>query len=157
MCSVVKEQTLTDDSLQTFLCEIESIVNNRPITRIPGDSDDQAPLTPNHLLMLKGDLNLPPAITSDLNQYAKRRWKQVQYLSDLFWRRWTREYLPQLQVRQKWLQPQRNAEIGDIVMVVSEVTRTRNVCPLGKVLETIPDKNRLIRQVKVRTKTGILT
>ena len=42
------------------------------------------------------------------------------------------------------------------MMVVSEAT-PRNVWPLGKVLETMPDKNGLVRQVKVRTKTGILT
>ncbi|XP_072041448.1 uncharacterized protein [Amphiura filiformis] len=84
MCSIVREQTLTDDSLHTLLCEIESILNNRPITTVPGESTDPEPLTPNHILLLKGDMNLPPAVTGKLNQYAKRRWKQVQYMSDLF-------------------------------------------------------------------------
>ncbi len=31
--------------------------------------------------------------------YIRRRWRQVQYLSDLFWKRWIREYLPLLQER----------------------------------------------------------
>ncbi|XP_072043045.1 uncharacterized protein [Amphiura filiformis] len=156
MCSIVREQTLTDDSLHTLLCEIESILNNRPITTVPGESTDPEPLTPNHILLLKGDMNLPPAVTGKLNQYAKRRWKQVQYMSDLFWRRWTREYLPQLQERQKWLRPNRNAEVGDIVLVINEST-PRNMWPLGKVVETWPNRDGFIRRVRVKTKNSILT
>ena len=99
MRSVIREQVLTDDTLHTLLCEIEAIVNNRPITSVPADASDPEPLTPNHLLQLKTTCNLPPTITGKLSQYAKRRWKQVQYLAGLFWRRWKAEYLPQLQQR----------------------------------------------------------
>ena len=155
MFALSKEQTMNDDCLQTVLCEVEAIINSRPITGIPGESDDPEALTPNHLLLLKGNVNLPPTITGNLNQYAKRRWKQARYLADLFWRRWTREYLPQLQARQKWLQPRRNTQVGDLVLVVSETT-PRNEWPLGKVVETIPGRDGLVRQVRVKTKTNIL-
>ncbi|XP_072020456.1 uncharacterized protein [Amphiura filiformis] len=156
MCSVIKEQILTDDSLHTLLCEIEAIVNSRPLTNAPGEVSDLEPLTPNHLLQLKSDMILPPAAAGKLSQYAKRRWRQVQYLADLFWRRWIKEYLPQLQQRQKWIHPQRNAKVGDVVMVVNEST-PRNVWPLGRVIETLPASDGLVRRVRVKTRTSILT
>ena len=49
--------------------------------------------------------------------YSRNRWRQIQYLADLFCRRWIKEYLPSLQERQKWNRPRRNFVIGDIVLV----------------------------------------
>jgi hypothetical protein len=39
-------------------------------------------------------------------------------MADLFWHRWTKEYLLLLQERQKWTAVKRNLSIGDIVLVV---------------------------------------
>ena len=44
-----KGQTLTDESLCTFLCEVEAIINSRPITTAQSDPGDLEPLAPNHL------------------------------------------------------------------------------------------------------------
>ena len=49
--------------------------------------------------------------------YARCHWRQVQYLANLFWSRWIKEYLTILQSRQKWLMPKRNLVVGDIVLV----------------------------------------
>ncbi|XP_071948973.1 uncharacterized protein [Antedon mediterranea] len=124
--ALVQSQTLTDDTLHTFICEVENIVNNRPITSNQEDVNDLKPLTPNQLILLKGDVNLPPCNSENKSNYFRRRWKQAQYLADRFWERWKSEYLPLLQRRQKWLSPRRNAKIGDIVLLISEKT-PRNV------------------------------
>ena len=58
----------------------------------------------------------------------------MQYLADIFWKRWVKEYLPTLQVRQKWFRPRRNFAIGDIVLVMDQ-TMPMNCRPLGKVIE----------------------
>lgn len=50
--SVLKEQTLDDKTLQTALCEVEAIMNDRPITTASNDPNDLESLTPNHLLQL---------------------------------------------------------------------------------------------------------
>ncbi|TWW61438.1 hypothetical protein D4764_04G0000850 [Takifugu flavidus] len=71
-----KEQTLTDDSLQTFLCEVESIINGRPITSVSDDPCDIEPLTPNHLLLMKTQPNMPPGIFNKDDLYARKRWRQ---------------------------------------------------------------------------------
>ncbi|XP_050392950.2 uncharacterized protein LOC126811404 [Patella vulgata] len=86
--------------------------------------------------------------------YIKRRWRQVQYLTDIFWKRWIHEYLPCLQERQKWLYPKRNVEIGDIVLVID--SNIRNSWALARVISVITDKGGLSRIATVKTKSGIL-
>jgi hypothetical protein len=82
--------------------------------------DDLEPLTPNHLLLLKGKPALPPGVFQKQDLYPKRRGRQVQYISDSFWKRWSREYLPLLQERQKCLEKRSNVGEGDIVLIVDE-------------------------------------
>lgn len=38
--------------MQTVLCEIEAILNDRPITKLSDDANDLEPLTPNEYLPL---------------------------------------------------------------------------------------------------------
>lgn len=98
---VVREQVLNDDCLHTLFCEIEAIFNDRPITANSDVLSDLEPFTPNHLLLMKRKPNLPSGIFSKTDNYGKRRWRQVQYMANLFWCRWVREYLPLHQERQK--------------------------------------------------------
>ncbi|XP_038063156.1 uncharacterized protein LOC119733862 [Patiria miniata] len=151
--SLMKQQTLTDESLHTLLCEVESIINSRPLTRVSDDVNDLEALTPNHLLLLKSTPHspqLPPVVNQETDVYARRRWRQVQYLSDVFWRRWVKEYLPQLQERHKWVRPQPNVGVGDLVLVV-DTSVPRNLWPLGRVVRTMPD----VRSVEVKTNTNV--
>ena len=87
--SLVHQQNvrLDDESLQTIFCEIESIVNGRPITEMSNNPDDLEALTPNHLLFHAPGESLPPGIFVPQDNYAKRKWRQIQYLADLFWKR----------------------------------------------------------------------
>ena len=80
----------------------------------------------------------------------------MQYLADIFWKRWVKEYLPTLQVRQKWFRPRRNLAIGDLVLVMDQ-TMPRNCWPLGKVIEVNSGRDGLVRSVKVKSKGRILT
>ena len=132
LAGLLKEQTLIDDGLRTLLSEVESILNSRPLTRSSSDPNDLICLTPNHLLLLKDQPSLPIGVFVKEDSYVRRRWRQVQYLSDLFWKRWVREYLPFLQEKQKWLFPKRNVQVGDIVLVV-DPSAPRGSWPLGKV------------------------
>lgn len=95
--SVLQQQTVDDEGLQTVMCEVEAIINSRPITHSSDDPNDVEALTPNHLLLMKTQPNIPPGVFDKDDQYARRRWRQIQYIADLFWIRWTREYLPLLQ------------------------------------------------------------
>ena len=52
---------LDDESLRTFMCEAETIVNGRPLTvNQLTDPDSPEPLTPSHLLAMKSKVLLSP-------------------------------------------------------------------------------------------------
>ena len=57
---LLQEQVLDDEGLCTLMCEVESIVNGRPITKVSDDPRDCNALTPNHLLLLRGGSAMPP-------------------------------------------------------------------------------------------------
>ncbi len=97
--SVTSEQYLDEEGLQTVMCEVEAILNSRPLTSVSDNPNDLEPLTLNHLLQLKVQPLLPPGLFVNEDLYSRRRWRQVQYIADLFWKRWIQEYLPLLQAR----------------------------------------------------------
>ncbi|KAJ8017951.1 hypothetical protein HOLleu_44328 [Holothuria leucospilota] len=112
---ILREQTVNSEVLHTVLVEAESILNSRPLTDISPNSDDEEPLTPNHLLLLRKG---PEAPIGSVEPYSKKRWLQAQYLASLFWTRWRREYLPLLQKRHKWTIPKQNVKVNDVVLLV---------------------------------------
>ncbi|XP_046339933.2 uncharacterized protein LOC124121032 [Haliotis rufescens] len=140
---------LDDEALNTLFCEVESIINGRPITDLSYDVHDLSVLTPNHLLYLRSGEKMPPGTFKKEDIYSRRRWKQVQYLADIFWKRWKKEYLPLLQQKQKWNQIKRNLQIGDIVLIMDNTPR--NAWALARVTELYHDRKNLVRTVKVKT------
>lgn len=142
---------LDDASLRTLLYEAMAIVNSRPLT-VDGINDPHAlePLTPNHLIMMKSKVALPPPgvfVKEDL--YTTKRWRRVQYLIEQFWGRWKKEYLLNISTRQKWHLPQRNLRANDIV-IIKDDNLPRNHWQLGRVVETVQDSDGLVRRVKVQ-------
>lgn len=65
----------------------------------------------------------------------------MQYIADLFWKRWIQEYLPLLQVRQKWSRSRCNFRQGDIVLV-ADASALRGSWMLARVTEAFPDSKR---------------
>ena len=74
----------------------------------------------------------------------QRKWKAVQSATNMFWSRWTREYLPMLAERKKWLLLNINLKRGDLVLL----------CDKRRIVETLPGPDNVARAVKVKTKDG---
>lgn len=155
LAALVKEQLMNDEELITLLCEVEKILNDRPLTPLSDHPDDPEPLTPNKLLLLKSNPCLPLDVLTKHDKYGKR-WRQAQCLANSFWKRWIKEYLPALQTRQRWVSPRRNFAVGDLVLVADEKT-PRGSWPMGIIEEVFPDSKGFIRRVKVRTVASIYT
>ena len=109
-------------------------------------------MTPNHLLLLRSASTAPIGVFTKQDLF-RRRWRQVQYLADIFWKRWIKEYLPALQERQKWVNPKPNLQVGDLVLILHE-NSPRNQWPLGLVIEVFPGADDLVRTVRVKTQAG---
>ena len=154
LAGLTREQTLGEEELCTLLTVAEGIVNSRPITPVSADPKDLEALTPNHLLMLKPTAMLP--VETNSADALRKSWKQVQYLADLFWKRWLKEYLPLLRSRTKWTEPRRNVSQGDIVLLVDHLL-PRNQWKLGRVLQALPGEDGLVRVAKIKTQDTELT
>lgn len=152
--ALLKQQALSDEGLTTLMCLVEAIINGRPLTVVSDDASDPEPLTPNHLLILRQSNVFPSDVLGKEDVYSRRRWRQIQYLANVFWRRWTREYLPGLQQRQKWSSPVKNLAVGDIVLIMEDLPR--NQWLMGRIIETFPGRDNLVRTAKVKTKSTTL-
>jgi hypothetical protein len=149
------EQKLTDETLLTLLTQVEGIMNSRPITTVSDDPDCIEPLSPSQLLTLKRPQVQPVDVFVKQDVYARRRWRQVQFLAGLFWQRWQREYLPMLQRRDKWTVPRRNIRLGDVVLL-HDSNAPRGTWPLARVLEVFPGSDGLVRSARIKVKDTIL-
>jgi ribonuclease HI len=140
---------LSDDELHTLMCEVESIVNSRPLTTVSSDPHDTEPLSPAHLLMLKPLFTMPPpGVFQQPDLYSRKRWRRIQYLADLFWTRWKKEFLALLQERSKWRVPRRDIKVGDVVLLKEE--SPRNAWPLALVESTKNGRDGRVREACVR-------
>ena len=101
LIALIGSQTLNDEGLVTFMTEVETILNSRPLVPVMYDDKGQKPLIPNHLLLFKGNPNLPPGLFDQKHCYTRRRWAQIQYMSNQFWCRRIKEFLPNIPQRQK--------------------------------------------------------
>ena len=150
---------LDNESFCTLMAEVESIVNSRPLTLENINDPESMPLTPNHLLTLKSKVVMPPpGVFQDADIYCRKRWRTVQYLANVFWNRWRKEYLQSLQSRVKWTEQKRNFNAGDVVLLKDpdsdRIKVPRNNWPMGVVVNTFPGEDGLVRSVEVKVASG---
>ena len=141
---------VADEVLHTVFVEAENLVNSRPLTRVSSDCADGAALTPNHLLIMSGNV---PALWGKygVGETARRKWKLVQHLLAEFWSRWSREYVPSLQHRQKWREVARDYAVGDVVIVLEDQLKSLSgKWPLALVTEVVPSADGKVRHMQLR-------
>lgn len=156
MAGLPQQSILDDEALTTLFCEIEAIVNSRPLTTPSSDVNDPPPLTPNSILTHKTSTFLPPpGKFQEPDQYCRKRWRRVQYLADQFWHRWRKEYLLTLQERSKWNRPSRNLQKGDVVMIKSD-SQARFCWSLARVIRCLKSDDGVVRSADVRMQSGTL-
>ena len=139
---------ITREELTTLLSEIENIVNSRPLTQVSDGIDDQRPITPNDFLTGR---NSYPEDSSLQIKYGVK----VKALSK-FWKIWSTDYLRNLPKLVPQFKDQGTLIIGSLVPVQDE-NLPKVEWPVGRVLETYPGPDGLIRSVKVKTARKTIT
>ena len=84
LSSVMREQAVDDDSLLTMMTMVEGILNGRPLVQSSDDPNDLETITPDDLLLLKSGGTLFSEEFTKEDGYCRRRWRQVQYLANVF-------------------------------------------------------------------------
>ncbi len=152
---VMKDRSATYSVLETALVEVEALLNSRPITRVSEDATDTSALTPGHFLILRPLIARSCAVVSDKEVNARSAWKKAQALVNLFWKRWLREYVPNLREFPKWTDKGPNIQEGDIVLLI-ESNSVRGQWPTGRVEKLFPGTDGVVRVVDVKVNGTIL-
>ncbi|KAH0821189.1 hypothetical protein GEV33_001602 [Tenebrio molitor] len=140
--------------MYTVLVQIEACLNSRPLTPISNDPNDLEPLTPGHFLVGEPLTSIPEYDVSDVTMNRLSRWQLVEQLRSHFWKRWHREYLTQLQQRNKPKGTKNTPmEIGAMVLLMEDNAPSLS-WKLGRVIELHPGDDGVTRVVTVRTNQG---
>lgn len=151
---VVGNNLLTYEQFHTVLCQVEAVLNSRPLYAASADPEDFQALTPGHFLigeplMTVPSINLENAATNRLTQFQRQQ-QRLQH----FWRRWNAEYLNTLQQRNKWMWKSENVKQDDLVLIVEECSP--GTWKMGRVEKVDPGPDGLVRVVTLRTVSGLV-
>lgn len=146
--------SLTYEELETVIVEIEAILNSRPLTPMTNDPSDMSALTPGHLLIGEAPTSQVDSAASSKRLSLLSRWELVSQLKLEFWRRWSTEYLNELQQRQKWNKQQPNLKIGNMV-IIKEDNLPVMKWPLGRIMQIHTGDDGIVRVVEVKTAHGL--
>ena len=154
MKSLTDGCVLDDEDFLTATAQINSILNNRPITALSDEPNDLRTLTPAQLLSGAAMGNVEPL--EFLNPLGYRRnFKRLQEAVGGWWSRWRKQYLHTLQERQKWWKPARNLTNGDLVLMVDD-DMSRGQWRKALVVDTFPDKYGTTRKCQIKTANGTI-
>ena len=155
-CAILKHRVVSQEVLRTKLVEVEALINSQPIGYVLADAEDVEPLSPFHFLLLRPHLNIDIDVVQDREVNTVQQWRQVQALTNFFWKRWLREYVPALTERSKWCADQPNLKEGDVVLSI-DANQPRGNWLLGRVLVTHQGKDGRVRSAELKTKLGTCT
>ena len=142
--------------MTTVAAQVEACLNSRPLGFFYSHSPDAvAPLTPGHFLVGR-PLQAYPELAIDCNMSLCRRWVLCQAIVQHFWKRWSREYLQQLQASQKWKTAQPNLAVGDLVLM-TDGNMFQAHWTMARVVAVYPGEDKLVRAVDVQVCAAIPT
>ena len=150
---VMGAELLTFEEFTTGLCQIEGILNSRPLLPMDGHSPEGiVPLTAGHFLIGR-PLTAYPETDIEAEPRLLKKWNKCQALTQSFWVRWSAEYLKIFHVRNKWKKAEDNILPGDVV-IIKEQSAFKVRWPIALVLETYPGQDGLTRVALVKTETS---
>ena len=117
----MSKSKLTYEELLTVICEIESVVNSRPLCYVYDDSIEEV-ITPSHLLLGRSVLT---ELDIDFNENnmdcnaLARRVHDLQTLIIHYWNRWRRECFSKLCECHKLTNviPDRQIKLNEVVII----------------------------------------
>ncbi|XP_066585884.1 uncharacterized protein [Prorops nasuta] len=152
---VVGDSLSTYEEFHTLTTEIEGVLNSRPITSLSSDPNDLEALSPGHFLTGRPITFIPQENLEAIPENRLSKWQHIYKVSQDFWKRWSSEYLNELQVKGKWWKDGVNIKTGELVLI-----KNKNLpCSqwmMGRVLKTHPGHDGVVRAVTLRTTSGEL-
>lgn len=152
---VITDELLIFEEINTLVIEIEAALNSRPLTPISSDPNNVLALTPGHFLIGDALTTLREEDFKETPTNKLSTWQHLQMLRQHFWSRWSKEYLNNLNIRVKWANGNHEIEEGTVV-IIKEDYLPQTQWTLGRVTETYPGEDGIIRVVTVKTGSGLI-
>ncbi|XP_073986072.1 uncharacterized protein [Rhodnius prolixus] len=149
-------QEPTMECFLTIICQIEAILNFRPLTAVSSSPDDLQVLTPGHFLIMRTMTALPTDGSLTPRTALRSKWTMAQFTVNQFWKRWHKEYLLEQQAMLKWHSPSFPAAEGQVVMIMDD-----NLPPLqwsiGRIVNLHHGRDNVARVAEVKTTSGLIS
>lgn len=150
--SVLGSARVNNEQLSTILCDIESTINNRPLTYTL-ESDELVPLTPDLLIRNCGKSEVADLDAID-RKHVVLQYRNIQSVREELRRRFQKEYLAML-VHTCKNRKSRNVTVGEIVLIGCD-NKKRLEWPMGRVEEVMQGRDGQVRVARLKTQGGEL-
>ncbi|CAB4044115.1 Hypothetical predicted protein [Paramuricea clavata] len=144
---------LNDEELATLTTEISRMLNNRPLTYVSPDGVNSV-LTPAHFMIgsqITSEIVCPESISKD----CKSRYLfLIKYLNKV-WKKLSQDYLPKLNLRQKWHTDGNNFGIGNIVLI-KDINSKRGSWPIAIIEKLEMGEDNIARSATLRSRGKIV-
>ena len=151
----------------TFLCQIEAMVNARPLIRTSDDINDDNYLSPADFLLATRkvtDLVYPRQLNKGRPQYVDgESWQALQKEQDELWTKWLKYYRTTLHETKKWHRPADEEPQKDDICYIVDPESKRGQWPLAKVIQVYrrstrnsagEEKEGRVYRVRLQTEKG---
>ncbi|KAF2900242.1 hypothetical protein ILUMI_05944 [Ignelater luminosus] len=141
--------------MYSLLVNVESILNSRPFNPLSNDPNDMTPLTSVHSLVGKIFMDIPNPNVTHLPEGRVSIYQRLQQIPQHFWKRWSFDYIIELQQQVKWKASQEKLQLGMLVLV-----RDDNVpllkWRLGRVMKLHTSKDGVNRVATIKIADSVL-
>ncbi|UYV74337.1 hypothetical protein LAZ67_11003112 [Cordylochernes scorpioides] len=149
---ILGQTSLGYEELSTVMCDVESLMNTRPLTYLTEESEDLAPLTPSLFLHEVREVGVPDLDLID-NQTLSRKYQYIKRVREDLRERFRIEYFGFLRQEMRRLKTTIPFKVGDMVLIGQESLK-RLHWSLARIIQLYPGKDGLVRVAKVKTSSG---
>ncbi|XP_076384377.1 uncharacterized protein LOC143262794 [Megalopta genalis] len=150
----IGNELFTFEQLNTYIIEVEAILNSRPLTPLSSDPNDLTALSPSHFLIGDSLMQLPEYDLRDTPVNKLSSWQHIQRVKQHFWNRWSNEYLQTLHTRNKWHIPNDTQHKKGTLVIIREDNTPPLTWKLGRIIDICPGRDKIVRVATVKTAQG---
>ena len=147
---VITRGTMSFAELDTALAEASYLVNCRPMQPNPSMGEDGF-ICPNDIIMGRSDK--APADGDFFDNKLTRRVSHIKRLTEEFWKKWSASYYQTLVKYHKWKLRERNAEPGDVILVLDK-EGPKGKFALARISSVKLDEDGVVRTVTIKYKVN---
>lgn len=134
-----------------MIIRVEMCLNSRPISQLSENATDLQILTPGHFLTGEHLQDIPEDDLKEIPDSKLKRFQLMKKRFQLFWKRWSTEYLTQLQLRtNKGSKSPMEIKLDQLV-VIKEDNLPPTEWAIGRIVALHPGKDGAVRVVTLRT------